>query len=454
MNMVSRIAVAFSLALGGLGAATLPATVAAAQEAEAEAEAPYQFDMSRKFRKELAQLQETYNAGDIAGAQAALAAAEAQVKKPDEAYLVSQYHVQIGLKLDDRAMIERGIQGMLNSGSGVVTAEKRATFIEQLAGLALERGDKATAAKRFAELVELQPNNATAVYNVAAMQIQAGDDLGAVENLKRAIKISEASGQPADETWYRQVLKIAFDNQTDIVQPAVALVRAYPTAENWRSALVLFRDGASLADEGELDVFRLLMATNAMVPEGDVNGRPTRSDYMDYAEAANSSAYLGEADAALKASQAIGDRAYDRAVSKELRQIVNERIGDDRSDLASLAREAQREADGKLAASTATANLGYGKYAEAIALYEVALQKGGVNEKAINNRIGIAHTRMGNYAAAREAFAKVSGGSEGVISQMWQLHLDQKAPRTAAAPTAEAASPSAATDETDPSAEM
>ena len=239
MTMVSRIALGLTLALGAAGAATLPLAATQAQEAEA-----YQPDLSKKFRKPISEVQTALQAEDLATAQAKLAEAEAAVQNADDAYVLNQFKVNLALKRDDRAAVAPALEGMLNSGSEALTPESRATYLQQLGALALEREDRAAAAGYFQQLADLQPNNADAIFNVGVLQLQGGDNAGAYQNFERAIAAREASGQIAEENWYRQLLKIAYDSEMDIVEPSMRLVKAYPTPENWRSALILFRDGA------------------------------------------------------------------------------------------------------------------------------------------------------------------------------------------------------------------
>ncbi|MEM8825366.1 MAG: hypothetical protein AAGD40_00365 [Pseudomonadota bacterium] len=424
MKTVSKIALGMVLALGGVGAVTLPATVATAQEAE-----EYQLDLSRKFRKSAAEAQEALATGDQAAIQAAFAEAEANIKEPDDRFFLAQLRVNDALNREDRQGVAQHLDALLNSGSPAVTQEKRIQFLQQLGQLAIEREDNAAAQGYFQQLAEADPNNPDAIFNVGFFQLQGNDTAGAYDSFSKAIALRESQGATPEENWYRQALRLAFENdQIDVVPPSEALVRAYPTADNWRSVLILLRDGATMSDGSELDVYRLLESTGSMSPEGTLNGQRTRSDYIDWAETANSAAYVGEAQAALQLAAAAGDNAAQRPQAKELGQIVGERVGDDKRDLPGLATEAAAEATGELAASTATAYLGYGENEKAIELYELALQKGGVNEAGVNTRIGIAKMRMGDYDGARAAFAAVpEGTTQGALAKLWAVHLEQKA---------------------------
>ena len=90
-------------------------------------------------------------------------------------------------------------------------------------------------------------------------------------------------------------------------------------------------------------------------------------------------------------------------------------------------------ANGKIAASTADAYMGYGDYAKAADLYSVALEKGGVDADMIHTRRGIALAEMGDKAAALAEFDMVNGGNRAAIANYWKLYLNNGVSAEAAA---------------------
>src|SRR3546814_3129104 len=79
------------------------------------------------------------------------------------------------------------------------------------------------------------------------------------------------------ETWYKRMLAIAYDaKRMDLAVPAsLDLVSAYPSADNWRDSLIIFRDTGKLDDQATLDLMRLMRAAGAMKGE---------ADYYEYAK--------------------------------------------------------------------------------------------------------------------------------------------------------------------------
>src|SRR3546814_14243820 len=65
---------------------------------------------------------------------------------------------------------------------------------------------------------------------------------------------------------------------------------AYPSADNWRDSLIIFRDTGKLDDQATLDLMRLVRAAAAMKGE---------ADYYEYANSANMKGLPGAAKAVL-----------------------------------------------------------------------------------------------------------------------------------------------------------
>ena len=68
--------------------------------------------------------------------------------------------------------------------------------------------------------------------------------------------------------------------------------------------------------------------------------------------------------------------------------------------------------------------LSYGDSAKAVTFYERALTLPGVDADLANTRLGIAQIQLGDFAAARSAFALVTG-SRAPIAILWTAYADQ-----------------------------
>jgi tetratricopeptide (TPR) repeat protein len=193
-------------------------------------------------------------------------------------------------------------------------------------------------------------------------------------------------------------------------------VRAYPTPENWRSALVIYRDSANLDNQTLIDLFRLMHDTKALAGE---------RDFFEYASLAITGALPGEAKTVIEEGFASG------AVSKSSRAVAerltdaNAKIPSDKASVVNDEKRAPSAADGRLAANTGSAYLAYGDYAKAIDLFRLAQKKGGIDADVVNTRLGIALARAGQKDAARAAFQAVNGAARNEVAQFWLLWLDQ-----------------------------
>jgi hypothetical protein len=239
---------------------------------------------------------------------------------------------------------------------------------------------------------------------------------------EQAIAAQKAAGQAVPEDWYQRALSAAYNAKSgpDLVKWGGMLVTAYPTSENWRSTLVLYRDSKQMDGQITLDLYRLMRATRSIAGE---------RDYYDYAAIASERGLPGEA-------KAVVDLAISRdaklATSKnlaELRAAATPKIA---ADLASLPASERAAAASPLARPTmgaADGHLSYGEYAKAIVLYRSALTKTGVDADAVNTRLGIALAMSGDKEGARAAFQAVKG-PRAEIAVLWMAFLD--APQTTA----------------------
>jgi len=425
MKSVSRIALGAVLALSG--SAMLFASPADAQrrnrqqaeQAPAATPGQRQFNPTRQERPLLVALETAAGATDVNAQNAALAAAEAGVSSADGRYLLGGLQLRLGSQRSDNALMSRGVENLI--GSGVATVDEMPNFLGVQATVASALGDHARAERALTELTRLQPNNAQALVNLATIRSRAGNAAGTVEALRRAIALGKAAGQRSDENWHKVAVRTAYDSRDPALRAqSVAIARdwvaEYPTAENWRDALLIYREVSQPDAQHSLDIYRL--ARNA----GALNGE---RDFGVFADLLSSGGYPAEAKAVL-----------DEGVSRRMIQATEEpfrnllavnsgRIASDRAELAGSQRDALAAATGTPALRTADAFYGHGRYADAIALYRAALQKGGVDANLVNTRLGMALAAAGNRAEAEAAFRAVTG-PRAELAQFWLLWLSQR----------------------------
>lgn len=190
---------------------------------------------------------------------------------------------------------------------------------------------------------------------------------------------------------------------------------AVPSGENLRTVLRVFqRDNPQMTNREMLDLLRLMQFSGGLAVKGD---------YLEYAEMALKGGIFGEVKSVMDAGRAARDRRNNLVLTSmdaaDTYNLANSKIAGDKASLGAASSDAAKAATGKIASATADAYLGYGDNAKAIALYQMALQKGGVDAAEVNTRLGIAQARAGNLEAAKAAFSQVNGGARGNIAQYW-----------------------------------
>lgn len=432
MKTSSSFALALALAVAG-GAFAQPAAAQRAPTRESNQETDAQegqqtrqvagevevggrkLKLSKGARKPLADLQAAYNAGDAAAFAAALAAAEAAARTPDERYYLGQLRLAQAIKANDDAQKVAALDALIRSGGA--TAEELPKYYQTLGALHYnaKRYDQAAAA--FKKLVELQPANKDAANNLAAALMQTNNPAQAAATLEQQIAAAKAAGQPVPEATYKQALSVAYKAKSPkSIELSRDILAAYPTPENWRNALLIYRDFKKPAGEANLDLLRLMRATRSLSSE---------RDFYELADGAYSKGLPGETKAVLEEGISAGTVNPNKAGFKELLSGARGKIAEDRASLAAAEKKALASASGTLALNTGDAYFGYGDYAKAAALYRAAIQKGGVDAGTANTRLGMALALAGQKAEAQTALKAVTG-PRAEIASYWLIWLNQR----------------------------
>ncbi len=418
MKSVSRIAFGVALVLGSAAmVGTAPADAQKKKKGDSAQPAQRSFNLSKEERAALLPVQNAITAKDWATAQAGLPAAVATAQSPDARYAVGRFQLEIGLGINNVAMQRQGLDNLIASGQ--VPAADLPVIYRNQGVLANNAGDKAKAEGAFAKVVELSPNDPEALINLAQVKTELRKGKEAVQLISRAIDMKRAAGQTVDESWYKYALKLAFDGRNDpaLRQMSSALSRqlvaAYPTKENWRDALLIFRDTSGLDPAAELDVLRFMRASGALAGE---------RDWFDLADGLYRAGNYGEAKAVLDdgaAKKMIDPR---KAAFAELIRLNSARLNGDRASLAGEETKAMAGASGALALKIGDAFYGYGEHAKALALYRAALSKGGVDANLVNTRIAMAQLGSGDRAGAEATFKSLTG-PRGDLGAFWLAWL-------------------------------
>lgn len=406
MKSVSRIALGVALVLGGASiVATAPADAQKKKKkAEVAAPAASTIVLTKEERAAMAPIQTAVAAKDWATAQAQLPAATAAATSPGGRYAIGRFQLEIGLGTNNVAMQSQGLDNLIASGQ--VGAVDLPTIYRNQGVLANNANNKAKAEAAFAKVVELSPGDSEALISLAQVKNDMKKPAEAVQLISRAIEVKRAAGQTVDESWYKYALKLAFDGRSN---PALReasqklsrdLVTAYPTKENWRDSVLIFRDTNNLDAAADLDVLRFMRASGSLAGE---------RDWYDLVDGLYKGGNYAEAKSVL--DDGIGKRMIDpkKAAFAELVRLTNARMAGDRASLGGEESKAMAAATGANALKIGDAFYGYGEHSKAISLYRAALTKGGVDSNLVNTRLAMALLASGDRAGAETAFRTLTG---------------------------------------------
>lgn len=412
MKLVSRASLSIALAWGMI--ATGVATPAFAKK---EVKAPEQYapQLSKEFRVAITAAQVAVKAGNAADAAAKLAAADAIATQPDEKFYVGAISYDVFKLTKDPVAGRKAVNMMIASNSKLATNAAELNFVS--GNMAYEVGDYPDAIAKLTEADRLGSKSVDRLLRLAEAYFKLSQVPQGLTFVDRAVAESSAAGQKAPESWYARAASVAYKAKlnSEVAKWTGAQVRAYPTPENWRSALVTYRDGARPDGQLTLDLFRLMRLTKSLAGE---------RDFFEYASLATERALPGEAKSTIEEGFATGVVSKSSRAVNEMLNLASGKIAADRASIATSEKQANAPgATGKPAAGAGDAFLGYGEDAKAAQYYKLALQKGSVDMDQVNTRLGIALARSGQKEEARKYFGAVNG-ARADVAKFWLLYLD------------------------------
>jgi hypothetical protein len=419
----SKTALIAALFAGVAGIAAQPAVAKDKQQAAAPANGQPQLKLSDDFRKAAAPAQDALAKGDLATAATQVAAAEAAAKTDDEKYVAAKLRLSLvakqqqaagstGGSASNDAALASPLETLVNSP--VTPAEERGHFAYLRGSIAYEQKDYKTALTYFQKAQAAGYQDPNMPLQIAQAEVNSGDVQGGIAQLDQVVKAQEASGQKPSEDLYRYA--IAHLYKTNDRAATLDWVRrwltAYPTAKNWRDAIVVFGfEGPTAAQLGrtqKVDLYRLMRATGSLADQGD---------YLQYANDVTQLGLPDEAVTVLNQGKASGKLSGDATTNSLL--AAAKKSAAQEGSLSGLATKAKAASSGDLASQTADAYLGQDNYQTAIDLYQVALQKGVKDANTVNLHLGIAQALAGDKTAAEAQFAKVQPGPDKDVAILW-----------------------------------
>ncbi len=415
MRPAFRIAFHAAFLLGGVFAISNPA-IAKKQRAAAVQPTGHGYGLTKEERAAIAPLQAAVAARNWPAASSALSTAQAGARSADGRYVVARYELELALATQNISMQSHAIDTMV--GSGLATAAELPALLQNQAVLATAAGKRDRAESLYGRVLELQPNNADALIDLARLKYDLRKPGEAATLIDRAIALREATGMRPPESWYQYGLRVAVDNKLAPLGARMSrgLAGAYPSPENWRDALLAYGD-LHPGNAATLDALRLMRASHALAGE---------RDYLQLAQAANDAGSAGEAKAVM--DEGVSRRMVDPAKSafKEMIASSGRKASADRAGLARREASALAAATGAEALATGDLYYGYGDYAKAAELYAAARQKGGIDDGVAGTRLGAALALAGRRPEAEAALRSVAG-AQADLAALWLVWLRQSA---------------------------
>jgi hypothetical protein len=400
------------LALAG---GTVLSTAVAPSPAYAQAKPNH----SKAFVAAYQPLAEAANAetGDFAAASAQLPAVYAAIANEDDRNAAGNLTLILGNKLKDPALQRRGLEMMLQSGK--VPAEQVGQFQFFIGNLAYSAQDWAAARTALQAAMAAGYTQDDPEGLVAETYFGEGQAAQGLTYLKGVAEQRMAAGQTVPENWMLRGLKIAYENNLpeQATEYSALLVASSPTERNWLQALQVVNAVNTLEPQAQLDLLRLMMATNSLTE---------RREFAEYIEAADVRVMSNEVLRVLDRAVQTGAFTTDDTYYSEVKRIADERAPADRAEAPSLAAEANGAANGTAAMSAGDVFLSLADYAQAETMFQLALEKGGVDRDRALTRLGIAQAQQGKNDAAKSSFTQVSGART-PVARMWTAFVESKA---------------------------
>lgn len=360
--------------IGLLLVAAIPAPAFIAAPAAAQAALP------PAVGKPLQAAQNAAKAGNVAAAQNAVDQARAAASTPAERKAVAQMAAYVYTRGGNFAKAAAELESIGAPPSQLaplyyqarqydkaIAAAQKSGQLTIVAQSYLQQGKAADAAKIYEKMLAQNPNNMTALQNLAGAQYKMGDKAAYLATTQK-------------------------------------LLRLDPTPARWRILLADMKN-EPMSREAKLGLFHLMLQTGAI---------KTQAEVEEFAKIAIVSGQAGYAEKVVKEAIASGIMSADNGMATRIMQAAQKRAAD---ALAAAPADAKSP---KTAMSAGNAFLGASRYPDAIAAFTLA-QTGPTPDAATLFR-GIATVKNGNRSGSKPIFDGLKTGPLADIASLWALY--------------------------------
>jgi len=374
-----------------------------------------QAGISKGARGALIALQTAVVAKNLAAVPGLVTAAQAAAKTSDDKCFIAQLQMKAAVDSNNLPGMAAAIAAQ--QASGAVPA---ATMVELYEGLGLRQYKAAAygeASTSFERALQLAPNRSSAVVMLGETRVKQGRVSDALPLYRKAIALETAAGRKAAENWYKRSVAVAYAAKNPLVfDLARDWATAFPSAKNWREAILIYGDVRQVGDGAMIDLFRLQRIRRALVGN---------ADYARYAQLAVDRGFPGEAKGVLDEGFAATAIDRNQATIKALYALATAKSAGDRAALAGQAVTALAGAQAKPVMALGEAFFGYGDYVKAAEMFRAAKGKAGVDPELANLRLGMALAAAGDKTGASAALRLVTGPSA-EIARYWLTYASTR----------------------------
>jgi hypothetical protein len=357
-------------------------------------------------------------ASALSAEKAMLDSMYAAATTPFDQYTAGALALDLGQLAEDPAILRRALSTMIESGKAPAESVPQLQFF--LGQTAYQLKDMAAAQRALQAAVSggYRQNDVEAM--LAQAYISNNQIPQGLAVLRQAIDAKVAAGQAPPENWYRAGLGAAYRGKLSdqAAYFSTALVKQYPTAQNWAGAITVLRDTANYAAPEKVDLLRLMARTDSY---------QEARDYVEFIQAADARRYPGEVLDVIAAGAASGKLPATNVTAVDAKAIASKAVAADKASLPSVERDARAAgADARRVMAAGDTFLSYKQPAKAIEFYTLAQSKPGVDMPTALTRLGIAQVDAGQYAAAQATLAKVEGPRK-PLAELWSIYAGHKA---------------------------
>jgi len=353
---------------------------------------------------------------DYAAARALVPGITGAVQTTHDKFVLGNALIKLGDKLNDTGMEKQGVHMILDSGES--DPSHVGLFHFYLGKWALDEKDFPTARTEFQAAAAAGYKEVDPEALIAETYFGANQNAEGLTYLSNLIAKRKAAGVAVPDNWYARGLAVAFNAKMvpQGNQYARELLANNPSPENWLKAFTVVGTLNQFDAQSQLDLMRLMRLTGAM---------KQRQQYAEYIEDTTKYALPNETLAALKEAADKGLLPATDSLYTEARATALKTADSDRKETPGVATEARTAKDGRVAFGAGNAFYSFGDYANAEAMFKLAVDKGLPEKDLALTREGMAEIQQGKFAEGQATLAQVTG-PRAPVAQMWIAYAASK----------------------------